>query len=328
MTVPACSEIGADTCAGNGDIRLSAAVGDMQISSRVVANPYLGSVPSADNPFKAAVWFRKNAGGYANSPEPELNLPIHTGVAFEGTGLEYVYRDTVNNTNPLKYPTDDKEIYCVGFYPDDGEWNTKDNVTVSHRIDGTDDLMFAKEISGKWSSHFGTQSYDHLLTWIKINICATSHEAVDAWGKILRIYISSDREVQIDLQTGTRTYLPASTGNEADAFIPTMYKEDDDPEPITLSTATQEVGSVLCSPETEYTLWIVSENKSDEKERRTVNMKLTLMNEDDTITDVTHETQAIGKCFVFSLYFTPYKVVEGVCTLNSWNNQNDDIYLQ
>lgn len=329
MTVPACSEDGPGNRAGSGDIRLGAAVGDMQVSSRVVAKPYLGAMPSAANPLKAAVWFRRASGDYADSPETEINLPVHTSVTFEGPELEYVYGDAVNSRNPLKYPTDGSDVCCVGLYPDDGEWETTDNLTVSHTIDGTDDLMFAKEIRGNWdpNSHFPAQRYDHLLTWVKINICATSHEAIDAWGKILRIYISSARGVEIDLKKGTCEYIP-DTSSADGYFIPTMYKEDQDPDPITLSTATQEVGSVLCSPATEYTLWIVSLNKSGEQERRKITMNLTMMYDDDTVKDVTDYREAIGKCFVFSLYFTPYNVIEGVCSLNSWNNQNDDIYLQ
>ncbi len=327
MTVPACSESGSDERAGSRDIRLGAAVGDMPVSSRAVADPYLGSTPSAANPFKAAVWFRKVVGDYTNSPEADTNLPVHTSVTFDGPQLEYVYGDAASSQNSLKYPTDDSEVCCVGLYPDDEGWETTDNVTASHKIDGTADLMFAKEISGNWNSPFSTQRYDHLLTWVKINICATSHEAVDAWGKILHIYISSDHEVEIDLENGTCKYIPATSG---EVYLPTMHKgaEDHPDTPIVLSTATQEVGSVLCSPKTEYTLKIVSQNKSGNEETRIITMNLTLMNDDDTITDVTNYEDAIGKCFVFSLYFTPYSVIEGVCALNSWNNQNDDIYLQ
>lgn len=328
MTVSACSEGGPDERAESGDIRLGAAVGDMPISSRAVADPYLGGAPAAANPLKAAIWFRKADGDYANTPEADTNLPVHTSVTFDGPQLEYVYRDAVNSQNSLKYPTTGDNVYCVGLYPDDGGWETTDNITASHKIDGTADLMFAEEITGSWDSHFTTQKYKHLLTWIKINICATSHEAVDAWGKILHIYISSDRKVEINLKDGTCEYIP-DTSVEG-YFMPTMHKEAEDhpATTITLSTATQEVGSVLCSPETEYTLKIVSENKSGVVETRSIKMNLTLMNDDDTITDVTNPNEAIGKCFVFSLYFTPYSVIEGVCTLNSWNNQNDDIYLQ
>ncbi len=47
----------------------------------------------------------------------------------------------------------------------------------------------------------------------------------------------------------------------------------------------------------------------------------------DTIEPITDPAEAIGRCFVFSLYFTPYSVISGVTTLNSWDNQNEDIYL-
>lgn len=37
---------------------------------------------------------------------------------------------------------------------------------------------------------------------------------------------------------------------------------------------------------------------------------------------------AWGKLFILSLYFTPFNIIEGTCTLNYWNDQNEDLYLQ
>ena len=33
-----------------------------------------------------------------------------------------------------------------------------------------------------------------------------------------------------------------------------------------------------------------------------------------------------GLQYVLTLYFHPFNVVEGVCTLNAWNAQNEDLY--
>jgi len=316
LTAAACSNNASDELDLNGNIQLRATVGNLIVNSRAgiagaEADPYL---PQDGVPFEAAVWVRNYDGYYENSPTGDTNLPVHTTVKFDGSQMAYLMYDNKN----LKYPTDNKKVYCVGLYPvsEPLKWKTTDNKIVSHPINGETDLMFAPEIEGSWNLKFTTQQYEHLLTWIKINICATSHDAVDAWGTIKQICITSDSEVQVDLKSGTYKYI-------GEQLIYTMSNS------CTLSTSIHEVGSVFCSPEKEYQVTVITTNKNGKVEARTIPLSLNLIDIDDgdKTTEVTHEDQARGKCFVFSLYFTPHKVIDGVCTLNSWNNQNEDIYL-
>ncbi len=316
LTMAACSENTSDGPDLSGNIQLKATVGDLRINGRAgikgaEAAPYR---PQDGKPYEAAVWVRNYDGDYENNPIGDTNLPVHTTVKFDGSQMAYVLHDNKN----LKYPTDNKKVYCVGLYPvsEPLKWKTTDNKIVSHPIDGEADLMFAPEIEGSWNLNFKTQQYEHLLTWIKINICASSHDAVDAWGRIKQICITSDSEVQVDLKNGTYQYI-------GEQLIYTMTSS------TTLSTSIHEVGSVFCSPEKEYKVTVITTNKSGDVEARTIPLTLNLIKIDDgdKVTEVTHEDQARGKCFVFSLYFTPHKVIDGVCTLNSWNNQNEDIYL-
>ncbi|MEY8685095.1 hypothetical protein AB9N12_02795 [Bacteroides sp. AN502(2024)] len=310
LTMAACSESASDEADLSGNIQLGVTVGDLQINSRagVTAVPYL---PQEGKTFEAAVWFRKYDGDYENKPDASINLPVHTTVEFDGSQLKYVFYDNKN----LKYPTDNTNVCCIGLYPK-LNWETTDNKVVSHSINGAEDLMFASEIEGSWNRHFPPQQYEHLLTWIKINICASSHDAVDAWGMIEQIYVTSDSEVQIDLKNGSCQYVSPQ-------LIPAMNSSK------LLSTSIQEVGSVFCSPEKEYKVTVETKNKSGVVEKRTIPLTLNLIDveHDDKITNVTQESQAKGKCFVFSLYFTPHNVIDGVGTLNSWSNQNEDIYL-
>lgn len=313
MTVTACSTGGADEPSGSGYIRLCAAVGDIEISSRTVADAYLGSMPSTKKPLDSSVWFRTENGVYENAPSATTSLPVHTGVTFSGPQLEYVRYDSKN----LQYPTDNSKVYCIGLCPNDGDWTPGvGDMSVSHPIDGHDDVMFAGENAGTWNNHFKPLQYEHLLTWIKIAVCATSHDTAEAWGRIEQISINSKPGVNIDLTNGIRT-----TYEGEDRFINTMAAG----EPVQLLTTMHEVGSVLCSPETEYTLRVKTENNTEAKE---VTLKLNLMDAGgDNLTPIGDKSQARGKCFVLSLYFRPYDVVEGVCILNSWNSQSEDIYL-
>ncbi len=320
LAAAACSENAADAPdMGGREIRLAASVGDIQAGSRATADYF-----EEGDPLKAAVWFRKAGGGYDETPAEgdTTYLPAHTNVEFNGlTPVLY-------GTDNLKYPADNSKVYCVGMYPATGWTQSDDKKIISHPINGEDDLMFAKEIEGSWDNHFPAQDYKHLLTWIKINICASSHDAIEEWGTIKQITINSDSIVTVNLETGEKLYEGHNGEDIQRKTIPI------DSEPITLSTTNNEVGSVFCSPKTKYTVKVTSINKNGEEITKSVDMTLNIITTTvtdgqyiDEITTVTDPAEAIGRCFVFSLYFTPYSVISGVTTLNSWDNQNEDIYL-
>ncbi len=311
LAMAACSENAPDESVMNGNIQLGAVVGELQINSRAVAAPFLSQDRDT---LEAKVWFRNSNGDYkTDNPDAMTNLPAHTTMKFVGSQMAYAMYKNKN----IKYPADNSEVYCIGLYPVSG-WDTTEISTVSHAIDGAADLMFAPEISGNWTGKFPRQEYEHLLTWIKITVCASSHEAIDAWGTIKQISVNSDSEVKVTLQTGDCDY--GGTSQQ----IATMS------EGVTLTTANHEVGSVFCSPEKTYTVTVISENKSGETITKTVNLDLNIIDidKDDEVKPVNDENEARGRCFVFSLYFTPYDVIEGECTLNSWSNQYEDIYFK
>ncbi len=351
LTMQACTESGADApdAPDGGKIRLSAAVGSLENRSRAETDPgtdptpasnpyradtYLGS-PSEANKLKAALWFRVKADGtYKNAPaeNPELQLPVHTAMEFWRPEKEFV---SYNNAS-LKYPTDDNPVYCVGLYPndegkEDAEGNPagwtpgSDNLTALHSIDGVTDLMFAPEIEGTWTTPYANPlQFEHLLTWVKIDVCATSHDTAEAWGAIEQIEIKSRSRVAVNLkEIDLKTVQPEYTPDAPDKFIPTMSA------PHELTTTMHEIGSVLVSPETAYTLRIKTKNNPDQWIEQTLELDL-IKNGDngETLEPVNDPAEARGKCFVLSLYFHPYKVVEAVCILNSWNNQSEDIYLE
>ncbi len=328
--MPACTESDADDAPDGGKIRLGATVGLLEGGSRTEADPYLGSTPSEANPFASAVWFRvKDDGVYEDNPSGETNLPVHAGVTFTGSKKEFVFHGGEN----LRFPTDFGTVYCVGLYPDDEKtadgaqnpagWTLgSDNLSASHPIDGKKDLMFAPQISGKWGSPFDTPlQFGHLLTWVKIAVCATTHDTAEAWGDIEQIRINSRSGLTVDLKTGDVTYAPAAP----DQFINTMAPGN----PHTLQTTMHEIGSVLVSPETAYTLRIKTKNNAEEREIKLDNLSLLVQNDagEEALVKVNDPSEARGKCFVLSLYFEPYNVVEVVSFLNAWNNQSEDIYL-
>lgn len=299
-------------------IGLSAGVADMEVSTRsaVAGAPYSGSAPSEDNPLNAAVWFSTTPGVFPHAPEYPVYLPCRTTMEFEGESVTYAdYDENPKDNAPaisLKYPNNNDPVYCIGLHPASG-WNSDDGVKISHAITGAEDLMFADQITGTWNSHFPKQQYSHLLTWIKINFCAMTMEAARQWGGVTEITISSKDKLEIDLAktsdkvTFSENVINIKTFENVEGVLPTL-------------TST-EAGSVLCSPATQYSVKIKTTNYPDGKEIPVI------------LTDLDYQplassSEAVGKLFIISLYFSPFNVIEGTCTLNYWNGQNEDLYMK
>lgn len=295
-----------------GDIVLKASVDNLEVATRtaVKASPYEGIYPTVETPLEAAVWFSTTPDVYANTPESdtETHLPIRTTAKFESDG--WTYPEKYNNDN-LKYPINNNPVYCVGLYPQTG-WSIDAEATrsVSYDIDGTTDLMFASQISGTWNTPFSAPlNFGHLQTWIKVCICATSEEAPDAWGKVTDIKILTDDKVTVRLADGTKTY--STTKKELD-LIDTHI-------PLEITTTQISEEGVFCAPATSYTLMVTTE-KQDPKEI-TITDLYNLSN-----TKITNKNDLIGKLCVLTLYFNEFATINGVCTLEAWSNEDENLY--
>ena len=302
----------------NRFIGLSADVADLEVRTRsaVTGTPYSGSAPSEDNQLNAAVWFSTTPGVFPHAPEYPAYLPCRTTMEFEGESVTYADYDANPKDNDpaisLKYPNNNDPVYCIGLHPASG-WKSDNGVQIIHEITGAEDLMFADQITGTWNNHFPRQQYSHMLTWIKINFCAMTMEAARQWGGVTEITISSKDKLEIDLaETGDKiSYI----GNDIE------IKTFENAEGLLPSLTSTEAGSVLCSPATQYTVKIKTTNYPDGKE-------IPVILTDLDYQPLTSSSEAAGKLFIISLYFSPFNVIEGTCTLNYWNGQNEDLYMK
>lgn len=295
--------------ASRGRISLRAGIYESTVISKAATsnNPFKNNTPSQNNPLEAAVWFSTSNNNFANNPVAPTYLPCRTSILFTSEAASYAS----TGENDLKYPTDDSKVYCLGLYPKSG-WESEDNINISHDINGIDDLMFADVIEGSWNSHFQSQTYNHLLTWIKLSVCAMTTETAAHWGKIKSISVSSKSKLNINLNEAGENRITYSGEQNIIA-----YQDDTGME---LSLTSQEAGSIFCSPSKTYTVSIVT----DKDITKTIDINLSDLNYEPLESD----SQAKGKLFVLSLYFTPFNVIEGACTLNYWNDQSEDLYLQ
>jgi len=369
----ACSESTPDESAMNRNIVLEATVGELHVSSRAYANAWTASATE----LKADVWFRKGDGEYGPDPGADETLPVKTSVTFKSDNnwqASVKYKDpNDNNELELNYPTDKLDVCCIGMYPGadpenniGSKWTTTDNQTFSAEINGDDDLMFAPEISGNWGDRFPKQRYKHLLAWIKINVCAYSHEAIKTWGKIKQISIESYSKVTVKpgATVSVNDDSKINIGEGGQSALCIYEKQDPDgnpdtPDPYWIktinneegfkleSTTLKEVGSVLCFPvrdekkstenaeDNKKYYWVKLKIESEGREPQMVYLMLNTITQytdkdgniiKEDIKDVEKAEELMGKCFVLSLYFTPYNIViEGECTLDPWIDQNEDI---
>lgn len=295
----ACTDTADEPLAG-GDICLNAAVGE--IENRAVANPYKGVTPTGQNPLKAWVWFSNDENVYGNDEESALtHLPCRTVMEFEGAPV-FAYNATGQN---LKYDTgSNSTVYCVGFYPAENVWETTDGKTATATVDGSSDLMYAPMISGTWGNPLQTQTYQHLQNWVKVCVCATSQDAADVWGKITDISVSTQTSVSVDVTTDAITY--------SDDRTMSVFESK---EGKSLHTTMQEFGSVFCSPAEEYTVSVTIGGKN-------VSQKIRVEPLESGI-----DLNKGGNLVILTLYFQPFNMIEGVCTLNAWDAQNEDLYM-
>lgn len=282
---------------------------DVQLKSDVTprsadANAYVGSVPSADRPLNVDLCFSLTSRDYSvvTPTDTKTYLPCHTKATFKDENITQIYYNGANDKT-LAYPTTGQDVYCVGFYPQN-TWSCSDGKTFIADLTGSEDLMFAPEISGRWNQQFGTANnspvFQHLLTWIKVVTCATSYDAIDAWGRITSVTFDTAKEVKLSPVDNSVTY---STDRQTFELVKT---------PIELSILKNDIASMFIAP-------------------CSASISLTIKAEDGRTATVNVSASGgfmPGNQYIVVLYFDSLSVVDALCTLESWENQNDNLYLE
>lgn len=295
--------------------------------------------PVADNNITATVWFSTVQGKFPEGPKDEsTNIPGHYVINFEGE--KPVFPNVDDESKRPRYPIPDndgkvQDVYCVGFYPSTDPstdpstgWKyiegtgDENSSKATHNITGFDDLMFAAPIRGNWNNHFQRQKFTHLLTWLKVCVCATTTEAGNYWGKLKKIslvdvpsglQINDLSKMQTSYENVNKKVILTSSdiSSTGDSYSPDIFNNTAG---IDLGINIQDVGSIFCYPQSEYKLRIECENG-------TVTKKIPLRPLSGSEIGF-----PAGMQYILTLYFHPFNVVEGVCTLNAWDAQNEDLY--
>lgn len=262
----------------------------------------------------------------------QCHIPCHTSAVFASSDFEFIKYEGDNLTYPSRDEHAFDDVYCVGLYPKETWKISDDGKTAYHPIDGSSDIMFADIIKGSWSSPFSRPlNFKHLQTWLKVLVSANTNDAAEKWGKVTKITVSSAKGVNIALGSiAAQSGAAANTSNltyTADTTVITVFEKAGG---LPLSITTQEVGSVFAvSPARnsnndqaiKFYMKVHTETFPEGKD-----VKVLLYDLNNTLIQAKNET--IGKLFVLNLNFTNLDVIEGVCTLNYWNDQDDDLYLE
>lgn len=326
------------------EVRIDGTI-ESKAGGSVSADPYTGS-PAVSNSLDAALWFSYDLGSYSHNPASPQNLPCATSVSYDSHAPVDIRQDGQLVLYPVpvdaNYAEVGDEVYCVGFSPSTG-WGELTASAVSsagHAINGSEDLMFADQMIGSYSENFGSQTYRHLLTWIRINMSTTSLKAAAIWGDVESLEIvSPNRTLTVDFSNSLQDGVPqASTvgySGGPDDFHLAL------PANSSLSVTTKLFGQVFCAPPApavlngsgkyEYLtgdsgeLGYIIRVRTKNIPQKEVFVKL---KKEDNVTLIESADYAIGKLFVVNLHFNEIAVVEGVCTLRQWDDQNSDIYLK
>lgn len=309
----------------DGRITLSAVVKDMGGVESKTADPFEGITTTKS--LNAKVLFSFNAGVYINAAEYPWYIPSHTDVSYSGSGLTFIKYDGKD----VIYPTSTDiasghtgTVYCTGLYPAAG-WMFYDNGTsASHSIDGSVDIMFADQISGTWADPFTVQEYSHLQTWIRVLASANTIDAGAQWGKIQKVTIRSSDAITITFPKENETSTVRYSDTLTDIVVYDKDTDSENPDGRSLSITTSPIGEVFVSPQATLTVTVYT---TTFPEGKTVEIKLHDISNKE-IPESAISEKVTGHLFVLNLNFNPLSIIEGTCTLQYWNDQDEDIYLE
>lgn len=263
---------------GNSAIYLSAVTEGHEVTRA----PYDYTVPT-DSPeglLNTAIWassfVEKNNGNIVGYTFPDLNLNGKNG---EGQNVNQVAIHATaefDSGHPqlldqAVYPKMGTPVFFVGLHPQNGWVTNSGNSVAEFTFNGSQDVMFAPRIEGKYASTSDQNNlafdapvlkFWHLLTWLRICVVAENDDAISAWGKIKSMKITSKNKVRVDISApennGDNLFNPGYAEFSDDVLLPLYATGTDNTFPsaegyalkslTSGATGHDEVAYVLCSP--------------------------------------------------------------------------------
>lgn len=247
------------------------------IQSADTKSPYLATAPSSSAPLTALILASTTNGSFPNNGTDGTNadgtIEKHVVAEFQNSAQQLINGIYYNQNHR------DKEAYFAGLFPETGWSFSDDNKAATREFDGKTDIMFAPTTIGKYGNDpRPALEFQHLLTYLKIEIGVESESARDAWGKITSMKINSRNSLNLNLIDESVSFSPGEP-LDFDFFDPA----DDTPfvsaeKSYTLNTTLdKDAAYIICSPvvatlhdqydvtkwTTEYTIVLSTEHRTD-----------------------------------------------------------------
>lgn len=227
----------------------------LQAGTVQTRTPFAGSVPSGSSPLAALVCVstEKDAdGGYlfpsdGKDGTDDGTVGKHIPAEFQSGSAQLINGAYYNQAYP------DKEVYFAALHPQTG-WTVDSDANATLTFNGSDDVMFAPVVMGKYgNATYPRLQFHHLLTWLRVEVVAESEEVANAWGPLQTMTVSGLGTVSFNMNTetfvqndvtfvGNTTEIPFyKTGNSGAVF-------PDAADGYSLTTTPKEVAYVLCAP--------------------------------------------------------------------------------
>jgi hypothetical protein len=228
----------------------------LQAGTVQTKSPFEGSVPSGSSPLASLVCVStaKDAdGGYlfpsdGNDGTEDGTVGKHLPAEFQSGTAQLINGAYYNQSYP------ENEVYFTALHPQDG-WTFENDCIANITFDGSDDVMFAPVVIGKYgNAKYPKLQFHHLLTWLKVEVVAESEEVANAWGPLQTMNISGLTSVSFSMNTAQLDSAGVNfSGNTSDVipFYKTGNNDEvfpDADEGYLMTTAPKEVAYVLCAP--------------------------------------------------------------------------------
>ena len=211
-------------------------------------SPFEGTVPSEQEALDALVCVSTTEFSFPSDGADgttDGTIGKHLNVQFQ-SGSSQLVNGAYYNKNSIR------NVYFIAMHPKSG-WSFTDNTNVSFEFNGSHDVMFAPHTTGKYLEQTPVLKFEHLLTWIKLEIKAESEDVAEAWGPLQEVSIESRNHISFDIN---KEFRPEDVGFSNDHSL-MFYRKGSDPDEVfpgtggyTMETTSKDIAYVLCAPVT------------------------------------------------------------------------------
>ena len=161
--------------------------------------PYLATVPSSSDPLEAKVLvsttsYEYPATGEDGSESYSGKIAVHTDARFTNASSQLL-NGALYNGDEAKQPM----VYFSALHPQTGWYvsgtSGSTDYKASFTFNGSQDVMFAPQTTGKYKDHNPELEFKHLLTYIRLSVYAEIEEVSNAWGDITSIKIRNTADM-------------------------------------------------------------------------------------------------------------------------------------